>query len=155
MALDQLKYASGLVHRVSGDPRAAAVIYLPGVHGDWTAQARARDILSRNFHFVETAYPRIQNWEIDDFAHSLKELLGRLGIRSVHIVGESFGSLVGWQFGIAYPQQVRSFTLVGGFSRPPRFKVAALAAAALKNVPTSLLESAIDMYVTTKSAFGP
>jgi pimeloyl-ACP methyl ester carboxylesterase len=77
-----------------------------------------------------------------------------LGIESAHIVGESFGSLVMWQFGIANPERVRSFTLVGGFSRPPRFRVAAAAAAALRSLPTQLFESSIDLYVTGKSAMG-
>ena len=154
MPLHRLDDATGLVHRAAGDPNAPPIIYLPGVHGDWTAQGRARPILTRDFHLVETAYPRIEKWSIDDFAHALKDLLDGLEIESAHIVGESFGSLVAWQFGIAHSERVRSFTLVGGFSRPPRFRVAAAAAAALKTVPTNLLESAIDLYVAGKSAVG-
>ena len=154
MPLRRLDYATGLVHQVTGDPNAPPILYLPGVHGDWTPQVRARSILGRDFHVVETAYPRIENWSIDDYARALKELLEGLRIDSAHIVGESFGSLVAWQFGIANPERVRSFTLVGGFSRPPRFRVAAVAAAALKSLPTGVLESAIDVYVAGKSATG-
>ena len=154
MPLRLLDHAAGLVHQATGDPRAPPILYLPGVHGDWTPQVRARSMLSRDFHFLETAYPRIENWSIDDYGHALKELLDGLGIESAHIVGESFGSLVAWQFGIVNPGRVRSFTLVGGFSRPPRFRVAAAAAAALKSLPTNLLESAIDVYVAGKSAAG-
>jgi aminoacrylate hydrolase len=152
MPLRLLDDAAGLVYQATGDPDAPPILYLPGVHGDWTPQVRARSILSRDFHFVETAYPRIENWSIDDYARALKEMLDGLGIESAHIVGESFGSLVAWQFGIANPDRVRSFTLVGGFSRPPRFRVAA--AAALKALPNNLLESAIDVYVAGKSAAG-
>ncbi len=154
MPLRQLASAIGLVHQTAGDPNAPPVLYLPGVHGDWTPQVAARPLLSRNYHFVETAYPRIETWSIDDYAHALNDLLDELGIESAHIVGESFGSLVGWEFGIANPARVRSFTLVGGFSRPPRFRIAAAAAAALKTLPTRLLESSIDAYVAGKSAFG-
>lgn len=154
MPLGRLDDATGLLHQASGDPNAPPIIYLPGVHGDWTAQGRARPVLTRNFHLVETAYPRIEYWTIDDFALALKDLLDSLGLDSAHIVGESFGSLVAWRFGIANPERVRSFTLVGGFSSAPRFRVAAAAAAALKSVPTSLLESAIDLYVAGKSAVG-
>jgi pimeloyl-ACP methyl ester carboxylesterase len=154
MPLRRLDQATGLVHQAEGDPQAPAIIYLPGVHGDWTPQVRARPILSRDFHFVETAYPRTHHWSIDDYARALKELLDDLGIDSAHIVGESFGSLVAWKFGIANPERFRSFTLVGGFSRPPRFRVAAAAAVALKSLPTNLLEAAIDLYVAAKSAAG-
>ena len=154
MPLRQLSDTKNLVHQAAGDPNATPLLYLPGVHGDWTPQVRARPLLSRNFHLVETAYPRIENWSIEDYALALKELLDGLAIQSAHIVGESFGSLVGWQFGIANPERVRSFTLVGGFSRPPRFRAAAAAAAVLKSLPTSLLESAIDLYVAGKSAVG-
>ena len=154
MPLRRLDDALGLVHQSVGDPSGPTIIYLPGVHGDWTAQSRARPLLSRDFHLVETAYPRVDSWSIDDFAGALKDLLDGLGIESAHIVGESFGSLVGWQFGIAHPDRVRSYTLVGGFARSPRFRVAAAAAAALKSIPTGMLESAIDLYVAGKSALG-
>ncbi len=154
MPLRQLDSAEGLVHQRAGDPDAPPVLYLPGVHGDWTPQIGARPLLSRDYHFVETAYPRIDTWSIDDYARALNALLDELGIESAHIVGESFGSLVGWQFGIENPERIRSFTLVGGFARPPRFRIASAAAVALKKLPNGLLESGIDYYVAGKSAFG-
>ena len=154
MPLTKLDQAAGLVHQIAGDTRATPIVYLPGVHGDWTPQGRARSILSREYQFVETAYPRVEYWTIDDYARALKELLDALGIESAHIVGESFGSLVAWQFGVAHPRRVRSFTLVGGFSRAPRFRIAAAASAALKCIPTRVLESTIDLYVAGKSALG-
>ena len=154
MPIRQLASAEELVHQESGDRQATPVLYLPGVHGDWTPQLAARPLLSREFRFIETAYPRIETWSIEDFARALKRLLDDLGIESAHIVGESFGSLVMWQFGLANPERVRSFTLVGGFCRPPRFRVAAAASAALKSMPTSVLESIIDRYVARRSALG-
>lgn len=154
MPLRGLSDVSGFVHQTGGKKTGPPLVYLPGVHGDWTAQGRARPILSRDFHLIETAYPRIETWSIDDFAAALKDLLDSLGIESTHLVGESFGSLVAWKFGIAHPERVRSFTLVGGFARPPRLGVAAAAASALRVIPTSMLESAIDLYVAGKSALG-
>ena len=154
MPLRHLDDASGFVHQVVGDATAPPIVYLPGVHGDWTAQSQAREHLGRDFHLIEIAYPRIENWSIDDFAHALKELLDGLGIESAHIVGESFGSLVGWRFGVLHPDRVRSHTLVGGFARPPRFRVAGAAATILRSLPTTMLESAIDLYVAGKSVLG-
>ena len=108
MPLRRLDHVTGLVHQAAGDPKTPPILYLPGVHGDWTPQVSVRPILSRDFHFVETAYPRIENWSIDDYAGALNDLLGGLGIESTHIVGESFGSLVAWQFGIANPARHRA-----------------------------------------------
>jgi 3-oxoadipate enol-lactonase len=154
MPLRKLDTATELVHQTGGDPSSPAILFLPGVHGDWTPQTRARSELIQDFHLVETAYPRVKHWAIADFARSLNALLDHLGIESAHIVGESFGSLVGWQFGVEYPDRVKSFTLLGGFSRPPRFRVAAAAATALKRLPTGVLESGIDLYVAGKSVIG-
>lgn len=154
MPLRQLDSARELVHQRAGHPDAPPLLYLPGVHGDWTPQVGARSCLSEKFHLVETAYPRVDHWSIDDYARSLNDLLDKLGIESAHIVGESFGSLVGWQFGVTNPHRVRSFTLLGGFARAPRFRVAAAASAALKTLPTGLLESTIDFYVAGKKVIG-
>lgn len=154
MPLRHLDTSTGLVYQTGGKQNAPPIVYLPGVHGDWTPQAAARTLLTRDFHLVETAYPRIETWSIDDYARALNGLLDKLGIESAHIVGESFGSLVGWQFGIADPDRIRSFTLIGGFSQPPRFRIAAAASAALNTLPTRLLESSIDLYVAGKSAIG-
>ena len=154
MPLRQLDSATGLVHQTTGNQDAPPIVYLPGVHGDWTPQVAARPLIGRDYHFVETAYPRIETWSIDDYGRALNNLLDELGIEAAHVVGESFGSLVGWQFGIANPGRVRSFTLVGGFAQPPRFRIAAAAAAALTTLPTALLESSIDFYVSGKSALG-
>lgn len=154
MPLSRLDDALGLLHQSSGDRTAPPVVYLPGVHGDWTPQGQARLILSREFHFVETAYPRIHDWSIENFARALNDLLDHLGIKSAHVVAESFGSLVGWQFGIANSERLRSLTLVGGFSRAPRFGVAAAASAAVKLIPPLIMETAIDSYVAGKSAIG-
>lgn len=154
MPMDQLATADGLVHQESGAPLATPILFLPGVHGDWTPQLAARPLLNREFRFIETAYPRIATWSMDDFARALKQLLDDLGIESAHIVAESFGSLILWQFGLTHPKRVRSGTLLGGFSRPPRFRGAAAASVALRAMPTSLLESIIDIYVARRTALG-
>ena len=142
---------SGLLFQATGPRHAMPVLYLPGVHGDWTPQAAAGRHFRRSFYLIETAYPRVETWSIDDYAQAVDDLLDRLGIESAHVVGESFGSLVGWQFGVRRPDRIRSFTLLGGFTRPPRMRIAAAAAATLKSLPTHVLESAIDSYVAAKA----
>ena len=80
MPLHQLEQATGLLYQSTGNTQAPPIVYLPGVHGDWTPQVRARPLLSREFWLIETAYPRIDHWSINDFSRSLKQLLDRLGI---------------------------------------------------------------------------
>lgn len=154
MPLRKLDQASGLVHQISGARDCPTIVYLPGVHGDWTPHERARPMLSREAHFIETAYPRLPHWALDDFSDALEDLLKRLGIESAHLVGESFGSLVAWQFGLTRPERVRSLVLVGGFAQAPRFGVAAAAGRTLQLLPTFLLEAGIDMYVALKNTRG-
>lgn len=48
-----------------------------------------------------------------DLADELAELLGQLGIRSVHLLGISKGSLVGQAFIIRHPERARSFAGLG------------------------------------------
>ena len=154
MPLRALNHASDLICQQTGEDRAVPAVYLPGVHGDWTAQAAARPGLSGSLRLIEAAYPRTSEWQLADFSRSLAEMLDRLGLESVHLIGDSFGSLVAWRFGLDWPQRVRSVVLVGGFSRPPRFRVAAAARWALHVTPTSFLEKGIDTYVLYKRQKG-
>lgn len=154
MPLRSLDDAEGLIHQVSGREELPPVIYLPGVHGDWTPLVAARPMLSEELRLVEAAYPRVEHWSLEDFGEALEALLDRLGLESAHLVGESFGSLVAWQFGLTHPQRVRSLILVGGFAQPPSFRRASLARRALMLTPTFLLERGIDVYVSHKNRRG-
>jgi 3-oxoadipate enol-lactonase len=153
MALRLLDQATGLVHQVTGPEEHPPLVYLPGVHGDWTPLGRARSLLNESFQLVEAAYPRVAHWSLADFSQALESLLDALKLDSVHLVGESFGSLVAWEFGLTHPRRVRSLALVGGFSHPPS-RTAGLAKHALSLVPTALFETGVDMYVAHKNRRG-
>lgn len=154
MPLRALDTASELVYQVSGPTDAPAIVYLPGVHGDWTPNEAARMHLTRGARLVEVAYPRREEWALGDFAASLVRLLDRLDIGSAHLVGESFGSLVAWEAGLTQPDRVSSLLLVGGFVQPPPFRVATSAKWFLRGLPTPALEMGIDAYVHYKSRKG-
>ena len=141
MPLRSLDRATDLIYQASGAWRHPPTVYLPGVHGDWTPLEQARPLLNRKLRLVETAYPRVANWTLEHFARSLEELMNQLGVQSAHLIAESFGSLVGWQFGLNFPERVRSLVLVGGFARPPRFGVAGVASRALRLMPTRRWET--------------
>lgn len=140
-----------LLHRAGGDPEAPALFYLPGVHGDWTHLWMARPLLQRSFHFVEIAYPRVLDWRLEDFAGALERLMNQLGIARAHLIGESFSSLVGWEFTLTRPERVASYTLVGGFAQPPGPKVH-FARAGLSLLPTAVFESGVNLYCALRRA---
>ena len=154
MPLRQLDTATGLVYQVTGSEEAPAAVYLPGVHGDWTPNQGARRILSADSRLIEVAYPRMERWQLSDFAISVEELLDTLGVHSAHLIGESFGSLVAWEMGLSRPERVRSLLLVGGFTQPPVRGLARSAKFALSCLPTAVLEKSIDAYVFYKDRKG-
>ena len=143
-----------LVYRIRGGEGAVPVVYLPGVHGDWTPQAAASVILAGAFRLVEISYPREPLWRLEDYASALVSLLDRLEIESTHVVAESFGSLVGWEFGLEHGSRVRSMVIVGGFCQPPGPRKVLLAKWGLSVLPTGLFEQGVDAYVAIRKHQG-
>ncbi|MCH8204936.1 MAG: alpha/beta hydrolase [Candidatus Hydrogenedentes bacterium] len=143
-----------LVYRIRGGEGAVPVVYLPGVHGDWTPQAAASVILAGAFRLVEISYPREPLWRLEDYASALVSLLDRLEIESAHVVAESFGSLVGWEFGLEHGSRVRSMVIVGGFCQPPGPRKVLLAKWGLSVLPTGLFEQGVDAYVAIRKHRG-
>ena len=154
MPLGTLDTATGLIYQATGPEDAPVAVYLPGVHGDWTPNLAARPFLTRDIRLIEVAYPRVQDWELANFADSLVELLDSLGVGCAHLIAESFGSLVGWKMGLTRPERVQSLLLVGGFTQPPAFGLATSAKWGLWCLPTTILEKGIDAYVLYKSGKG-
>ncbi|MCH8203536.1 MAG: alpha/beta hydrolase [Candidatus Hydrogenedentes bacterium] len=143
-----------LIYQVSGEECATPVIYLPGVHGDWTPQAAARTILAEKFRLIEITYPKKPQWRIEDYMNALLSLLDRLEIRSAHVIAESFGSLVGWEFGLEHPARVRSMMIVGGFCQPPGPAKVLFAKWGLSILPTEVFERGVDAYVSIRKHQG-
>ncbi len=127
-----------------------AVLFLPGIHGDWTHLGRARPLLSQSLNLVEIAYPRIADWEIEDFVRAVEAILDEIKADQVHVVAESFGSLVGWELTLRQPRRVKSLTLVGGFVQPPGVPKVGLARWGLSALPTPIFESGIDLYTVLR-----
>lgn len=158
-SLDQTRE---LAWRVSGPPEAPVLIYVPGIHGDWTPMWRIRELLNQKLRLVEIAYPRAPEWSLDDYTARLFDLFESQNIASAHLLAESFGSLVGWDFALKHPGRVRSLILAGGFcSTPGRLRVA-MAWLFQKLVPSALLDRMIDCYLVflirkrlPKDAFSP
>lgn len=103
-----------------------AVVFVHGLGGDlniWHSQVNA---CSRFFKTVaydlrgsgrtDVAQPE---YSIELLVEDLKALLDHESIESAHIVAHSMGTLVAEHFAVAYPEAVKSLTLVGGFTEPP------------------------------------
>ncbi|HAB19205.1 MAG TPA: alpha/beta hydrolase [Verrucomicrobiota bacterium] len=82
--------------RVHGSPGVPTVVYLPGIHGDWTLVTGFRLALGERVRFVEFSYPRTIKWSVADYASAVTRALVEAEVSRGWMVGESFGSQVAW-----------------------------------------------------------
>jgi pimeloyl-ACP methyl ester carboxylesterase len=88
--------AEELQVRVHGDVSKPVLVYLPGLHGDWTLVTAFGAALAGRVCFVELTYPRSLAWKIEDYANAIEEALLSRGLRNGWLLGESFGSQITW-----------------------------------------------------------
>ena len=82
--------------RIHGDASQPALIYLPGLHGDWTLIPSFKRALGNRVRFAEVTYPRTLTWSLDDYAAGVEASLAEKGITRGWLLGESFSSQVVW-----------------------------------------------------------
>ncbi|HEX7861075.1 MAG TPA: alpha/beta hydrolase [Verrucomicrobiae bacterium] len=113
-----------LQFRVDGEPTSPTLIYLPGLHGDWTLLPGFRELAKARFRLAQFTYPRTLSWSLRDYAQAVDQQLKTAGIRSGWILAESFSSQVAWtwlkqaQDG-ATDFRFEGMILAGGFVRYP------------------------------------
>ena len=114
--------------RQQGDPTLPALIYLPGLHGDWTLVGSFRRAVEGRVRFVELAYPRSVTWTLGEYARESLAALAAQDVTGGWLLAESFGSQVAWALlrEIQRPaagEPVRftadGLILAGGFVRHP------------------------------------
>ena len=105
--------------RVHGDAALPSLIYLPGLHGDWTLVGSFRRAVSGRVRFVEMTYPRTLTWSLEEYAQAIEITLGERGIARGWLLGESFGSQVLWALVGRGRFQADAVILAGGFIRHP------------------------------------
>jgi pimeloyl-ACP methyl ester carboxylesterase len=88
--------AEELQLRIHGDASLPTLIYLPGLHGDWTLIGSFRKVIGGRARFVEITYPRTLTWSLDDYAAAIETALAHNGITRGWLLGESYGSQVLW-----------------------------------------------------------
>jgi pimeloyl-ACP methyl ester carboxylesterase len=113
------------IHHCEASP---TLVYLPGVHGDWTLLAGFRRALGETVRFVELTYPRTIHWTLADYAQGVETLLDDHGIRDGWLLAESFGSQVAWELLHRGKFGVAGVILAGGFARHPAPWMARVAA---------------------------
>lgn len=146
MNLNHLDTILGLIHEAEGPVTGAPVIYLPGSHGDPSLIGEARRILRRDVRLLAVTYPRAESWTLEDYSDALEDLMGVLDVDSAHLIGESFGGLIGWEFGLTLPRRIRSLLLVGGFCRPVAGPRIEFARHALAHLPSAILERGANLF---------
>ena len=140
--------------RIHGsDDASITLIYLPGLHGDWTLLAPFRTALAGRARLVEFAYPCRTDWKLHDYASAVEAALNSEGIGQAWLLGESFSSQVAWQ--LLANQSARRDTpapkfegliLAGGFVRHPWPWGVRLAYGASRSVPMWFLKCACRLY---------
>lgn len=101
--------------RIQGDPSQPTLIYLPGLHGDWTLVASFKRALGNRVRFAEVTYPRTLTWSIEDYAVNVENALAEAGITHGWLLGESFSSVVVWPMIQRGKFQAEGLILAGGF----------------------------------------
>src|ERR1051326_3150607 len=105
--------------RIHGSDAMPALIYLPGLHGDWTLVGNFRRALAGRLRFVELTYPRTLTWSLDEYAAAIEAALLERGITNGWLLGESFGSQIAWPLGARKQFCTDGIILAGGFGRHP------------------------------------
>ncbi len=105
--------------RVHGDASLPTLVYLPGLHGDWTLIGRFRRALQGRVRFVEITYPRTLSWSLEEYAAGVELALAEQGITRGWLLGESYGSQVLWPLVHRNNFVAEGIILAGGFVRHP------------------------------------
>jgi len=135
--------AEKLQLRIYGDNSFPTLIYLPGLHGDWTLIGSFRKAVAGKVRFVEMTYPRTLTWSLDDYAAAIENALSENGISNGWLLGESFGSQPLWALVARGNFQTKGIILAGGFVQLPMYRLLQLAERVAGNIALSLLTQII------------
>jgi pimeloyl-ACP methyl ester carboxylesterase len=105
--------------RIHHGDATPTLIYLPGLHGDWTLIGSFRKALSGRVRFAEVTYPRTLEWTLDEYARGVEEGLAANGISGGWVLAESFGSQIAWPLLARSRLKIEGLILAGGFVRHP------------------------------------
>lgn len=136
------------LHSPSASP---TLLYLPGLHGDWTLLGPFRHALAGRARLAEVTYPRRPDWRLNDYAQSVEQAALARGLDRVWLLAESFSSQVGWAMvGRALDGtstlRPQGLILAGGFVRHPWPWGVGLAHHASRLVPHGAMKKLCALY---------
>jgi len=134
--------------RVTGSTDQPALIYLPGLHGDWTLISSFKAAIAGRVCFVEYTYPRTMQWSLEDYARACQQALLDHGITKGWLLAESYGSQIAWAMLGLTPAEFRiqGIILAGGFVRHPAPWGVRGAQFLLSRLPLSLMRAGMAIY---------
>lgn len=136
----------GIQVRIHGPACAPTVVYLPGLHGDWTLIGSFRKTIEDRVRFIEVAYPDTLTWSLEDHAIAIETALRRKGVSRAWVLAESFGSQVAWAMITRHCLQIDGLILAGGFVRHPARWTAKLSAWCGLRTPIALIRTMLRGY---------
>jgi pimeloyl-ACP methyl ester carboxylesterase len=125
--------------RIHGEASWPTLIYLPGLHGDWTLISGFRHLIDGKVRLVEFTYPRTLTWSLEDYAIAVENALAQNGVTAGWLLGESFSSQVAWAMAARGRFPARGMILAGGFVKYPLHRAIWLAEKIADRVSTALL----------------
>jgi pimeloyl-ACP methyl ester carboxylesterase len=135
--------------RIHGGTSQPTLIYLPGLHGDWTLVSSFRAALNDRVRFVEITYPRTIDWSLERYADAVTDTLAANQIRQGWLLAESFSSQVAWAILNRAEQngfQMQGLILAGGFVRHPLMWTVYVARRLNRVIPMWLLKRTCGFY---------
>lgn len=115
------------------------LVYLPGLHGDWTLIGGFRKHVEGHAQFAQITYPRTLDWSLDEYAAGVEAALKSRRIEHGWLLAESFGSQVAWAMLGRGQFRAEGVVLAGGFVRHPARWAARLAERVTGRIPLSLM----------------
>jgi len=132
--------------RISGESSRPTLVYLPGLHGDWTLIGGFRHAIGGKVCFVEFTYPRTFTWSLDDYAAAVETALANNGVTTGWLLGESFSSQVVWTMVARGKFPARGVILAGGFVKYPMHRAIWLMEKITDRISTAVLVWIIFSY---------
>lgn len=131
------------IHNRTVEP---TLIYLPGLHGDWTLIGGFRRALGLRARFVEVVYPRTLTWSLEQYAEAIQTALELHGVNHGWLLGESFGSQIVWALAARNTFRFDGFIFAGGFVRHPLPWAVPMAEWLVGNIPRPLMNCITFVY---------
>jgi len=138
--------AEALQIRIYGDESRPTLIYLPGLHGDWTLVSGFRHSIVHRVRFVEFTYPRTLTWSLEDYAAAVESALRENNIDRGWVLAESYSSQVVWPMATRGNFKIDGIILAGGFVRHPMRWAARMIERYAGYIPYSLFAAFLFCY---------